>query len=527
MLIHTFSDPITVEAPERRMLLGGKGAGLATMTAELGLAVPPGFVITTDAFHAFHREGSLDFLVDELRVAVDRLEVAVGRELGDGDQPLVVSVRSGAPVSMPGMMDTILNLGLTDETTRGLAALTNAPFANECRERFDKMFSEIVLAAHDDGTSPGVPADAWTQLLLAIEAVFRSWDSSRAIEYRRVEAIPDDLGTAVTVQAMVFGNSGPDSGTGVVFTRDPSTGEHVLFGDYLSDAQGEDVVAGTHQTVPLTQMETVVPGAYAELLEVLDGLERHTADICDVEFTVENGKLWILQSRVGKRTPLAAVEVAVAMATDPDFPLSLAGAIGCVTGGQLDTVLSATHAVTTAEPIAGGLGASPGLATGQAYFSADDAVDAVDAADQGVAVVLVRPETSPADVHGMGVAQGILTSTGGLASHAAVVARGWGIPAVVGVGEGLAVFERHAVAGAHTINEGDVITIDGTSGDVFRDVVDLHESDIAPATETFLAWVDDTLRDLDPGREVDGAPRERLEAAQMLLAESADIAVVG
>jgi pyruvate,orthophosphate dikinase len=515
VFIHPFTAPSTGDAHERRMLLGGKGAGLAEMTVELGLAVPPGFVITTEAYHAFVGEQSLDFLAEELRAAVDGLETAVGRGLGDGQSPLVVSVRSGAPVSMPGMMDTILNLGLNDQTTRGLAALTNETFAGQCRRRFDKMFSEIVLPA-DDMAAAEVPSDAWTQLLLAIEAVFRSWSSPRAVAYRRVEGIRDDLGTAVTVQAMVFGNAGPDSGTGVVFTRNPSTGENALFGDYLPNAQGEDVVAGTHQTLRLADMGAVVPTAYAQLLEVADRLERHTTDMCDVEFTVENGALWILQSRVGKRGPLAAIEIAVDMADDPDFSLDRVQAIGRVASNQLDQVLEATHAVTTVEPIVTGLGASPGMATGHVFFTADDAVDA---AGDGVPVVLVRSETSPADVHGMQVAAGIVTSTGGLASHAAVVARGWGIPAVVGAGE-LMVADGKAISGAHELREGDLITIDGARGEVFRDQVDLHASDIPPAVETLLDWIGDVLRESGHDPRVDATPSELLEAAQRVISRS-------
>ena len=301
-------------------LVGGKAANLGEML-ELGLPVPPGFVVTTETCRAFLAGGWPDGLDDELRARMAEVEAAVGRRFGDAGDPLLVSVRSGAPVSMPGMMDTILDLGLNDATERGLAAATGDPaFAAECHDRFRSMFRSIV-GAED------VPDDPWAQLRLAIAAVFRSWNSDRARAYRRRESIPDDLGTAVTVQAMVFGNLGADSATGVAFTRNPATGEPVLYGDVLFDAQGEDVVAGTHATEPIAVLDARLPSVGAELRDVAARLERHYADLCDIEFTVERGRLWMLQVRVGKRSPQAALRIAVDMAEDPSFPLSRRGGV--------------------------------------------------------------------------------------------------------------------------------------------------------------------------------------------------------
>ena len=296
-------------------LVGGKAANLGEMLG-LGLPVPPGFVVTTETCRAFLAGGWPDGLDDELRARMAEVEASVGRRFGDAAEPLLVSVRSGAPVSMPGMMDTILDLGLNDATERGLAAATGDPaFAAECHDRFRSMFRSIVGV--DD-----VPDDPWEQLRLAISAVFRSWNSDRARAYRRRESIPDDLGTAVTVQAMVFGNLGADSATGVAFTRNPATGEPVLYGDVLFDAQGEDVVAGTHATEPIAALDERLPSVGAELRDVAGRLERHYADLCDIEFTIERGRLWMLQVRVGKRSPAAALRIAVDMAEDPSFPLS-------------------------------------------------------------------------------------------------------------------------------------------------------------------------------------------------------------
>ena len=403
-------------------LVGGKAANLGEMLG-LGLPVPPGFVVTTETCRAFLAGGWPDGLDDELRARMAEVEAAVGRRFGDAADPLLVSVRSGAPVSMPGMMDTILDLGLNDATERGLAAATGDPaFAAECHDRFRSMFRSIVGV--DD-----VPDDPWEQLRLAISAVFRSWNSDRARAYRRRESIPDDLGTAVTVQAMVFGNLGADSATGVAFTRNPATGEPVLYGDVLFDAQGEDVVAGTHATEPIAALDERLPSVGAELRDVAGRLERHYADLCDIEFTVERGRLWMLQVRVGKRSPAAALRIAVDMAEDPSFPLSRREALERVAYLLADPPTVTTGRSGYLLPLATGLGASPGVASGEIATSPEAAERAAEA---GRTVVLVRAETSPDDVHGMSLSAGILTARGGLASHAAVVARGWGIPAVVG-----------------------------------------------------------------------------------------------
>ncbi|MFL5770653.1 MAG: pyruvate, phosphate dikinase, partial [Chloroflexota bacterium] len=405
-------------------LVGGKAANLGEMLGpSLQLPVPPGFVVTTAICREFLASGWPDGLDDELRERMAEIASTVGRRFGDASDPLLVSVRSGAPVSMPGMMDTILDLGLNDTTERGLAAATGDPaFAAQCHDRLRSMFRSIV--GGDD-----VPDDPWAQLRLAIEAVFRSWNGDRARAYRRRESIPDDLGTAVTIQAMVFGNRGADSATGVAFTRNPATGEPVLYGDVLFDAQGEDVVAGTHQTEPIAVLDERLPAVGAELRDVAGRLERHYRDLCDIEFTIEQGRLWLLQVRVGKRSPQAALRIAVDMAEDPEFPLARRDAVERVARLLADPPTVTTGPRGDRTPLATGLGASPGIASGEIATSPEAAERAAEA---GRRPILVRAETSPDDVHGMSLSAGILTARGGLASHAAVVARGWGIPAVVG-----------------------------------------------------------------------------------------------
>ena len=310
---HALDEPLGLSEADARSLLGGKATNLGVMARDLGLPVPPGFVITTETCRRYLADGWPPGLDDELRERMRGVEAALGRRFGDAADPLLVSVRSGAPVSMPGMMDTILNLGLDDATTAGLARVTgDDAFARACRERFEASFRSIVGV-------PEVPADPWAQLRLAIEAVFRSWESERARTYRRKEGIADDLGTAVTVQAMVFGNRGPTSATGVLFTRDPATGEPALYGDLLFDAQGEDVVAGTHATEPIAVLDARLPEVAAELRRPAATLERHFRDLCDIEFTIESGRLWMLQVRVGKRSPGAALRIAVDMAEDEAF----------------------------------------------------------------------------------------------------------------------------------------------------------------------------------------------------------------
>ena len=459
-----------------KALIGGKAANLNVMATRLGLPVPPGFVLTTATCNAYLAAGWPDGLDADVRAHMANVEAAVGRRFGDPADPLLVSVRSGAPVSMPGMMDTILNLGLDDATVGGLGAASgDAAFADDCRRRFVEMFRSIV------GVAP--PDDPWLQLRAAIEAVFRSWNSDRARAYREHEGIPDDLGTAVTVQAMVFGNRGADSGTGVLFTRNPASGEPVLYGDVMFDAQGEDVVAGTHQTLAIGALDERLPEVARRLREYAALLERHYADLCDVEFTIEGGRLWMLQVRVGKRSPRAALRIALDMASDPEFPLGREEAVRRVSSHLARPPLVDVRRDDRPTPLAIGLPASPGTASGQIATSPDAAEVAADA---GRSVILVRSETSPEDVHGMARASGILTARGGLASHAAVVARGWGIPAVVGAAA-VDVGDGRVVIGGRAFAAGDVVTIDGSTGEVFAGEV-VGDRAIAPEAEVLLAW---------------------------------------
>jgi pyruvate,orthophosphate dikinase len=418
---------------ELRAIVGGKAANLGLMLGpELRLPVPPGFVITTDACRAFLAGGWPDGLDAEIHERMAEVEAAVGRGFGSVQDPLLVSVRSGAPVSMPGMMDTILNLGLTDATEAGFA---DRAFAADCRARLRAMFRDTVGVAEP-------PADPWDQLRLAIEAVFRSWDGDRARAYRAKEGIADDLGTAVTVQAMVFGNLDDSSASGVVFTRNPATGEPGLYGDVLFRAQGEDVVAGTHATEPVIALDARLPEAARALRQAAERLERQERDLCDIEFTIE---------RVAR------------ILEDP--PKTTTGRSG-------DLI-----------PLATGLGASPGLGSGE--ISIEPAA-AAEAAEAGRAVILVRSETSPDDVHGMAKAAGVLTSRGGLASHAAVVARGWGIPAVVGAA-GVELGDGSVRIGERSLAVGEVISIDGSTGEVFAGRV-AGTSEPVPEAKTLLAW---------------------------------------
>jgi pyruvate,orthophosphate dikinase len=462
---------------ELKDVVGGKAANLGVMlNPELRLPVPPGFAITTEACRAFLAGGWPDGLDDEVRERTAEVEAAVGRRFGSSSDPLLVSVRSGAPVSMPGMMDTILNLGLSDATEPGLAAAAgDESFAADCRARLRTVFREIV------GAEP--PEDPWQQLRLAIEAVFRSWNSDRAKAYRAKEGIPDDLGTAVTVQAMVFGNLGANSATGVVFTRNPATGAPGLYGDVLFDAQGEDVVAGTHATEPVGALDERLPVAATALREAADRLERHYADLCDIEFTIERGRLWMLQVRVGKRSPQAALRMAVEMAEDPSFPLSRTEAVERVASLLVDPPKASTGRSGYLVPLTTGLGASPGVATGVIATTPEAAARV---ADGGADVILVRAETSPDDVHGMARAAGILTARGGLASHAAVVARGWGIPAVVGA-SAVEVGKSLVRIADRELREGETISIDGSSGEVFAGAIP-STTEIVPEARTLLEW---------------------------------------
>ncbi|MEX6430164.1 MAG: pyruvate, phosphate dikinase [Ferrimicrobium sp.] len=529
--VFSFDYPHEVAPMNLKHLLGGKGANLAEMTSVLKLPVPHGFTISTDACRAYIDEGWPDGLTVEVDAALAQLEDRMGKRLGDPGDPLLVSVRSGAQFSMPGMMDTVLNLGLNDVSVEGLAAQTNDPrFAYDSYRRFIAMYARIVqgidslefdrlldaakeLAGVDsDGEIPAellrylvgayqeivvhetgrpFPQDPHEQIRGAIEAVFGSWNGPRAIAYREREGIDHRLGTAVNVQAMVFGNRDNQSGTGVGFTRDPSTGDQGVYGDFLVNAQGEDVVAGVRITEPLAELEGHFPEVFHQLMEIFERLELHYRDMCDVEFTVEQGKLWMLQTRVGKRTGMAALRMAVAMTTDEGIRLTKDEALLRVSPDHLDQLLHPQFATSKVDVITTGLGASPGAAVGKVYFSSDDAVRAH---ERGEDVILVRKETSPDDVHGMLAANGILTSRGGLVSHAAVVARGWGKPAVVGADQ--LVFGNGSVSiGGIVIHEGDEISIDGTNGTVSLGRLPLKVAEPPEELELLLQWADEISAD--------------------------------
>jgi pyruvate, orthophosphate dikinase len=525
--VYAFDHPHEKPPMSLKELLGGKGANLAEMTSVLELPVPHGFTITTDACRAYMEGGWPDGLTDEVQAQVEKLESSMGKKLGDAGDPLLVSVRSGAKFSMPGMMDTVLNLGLNDESVKGLAGQTGDDrFAYDSYRRFVAMYGRIVLdvpgeefekpfeeakekagvvsdaeipanalaelveqykeivAKHTGQPFPQAPAD---QLRGAIEAVFQSWGGARAVAYRVRERIPHDLGTAVNVQAMVFGNRDDNSGTGVGFTRDPATGAAGAYGDFLVNAQGEDVVAGIRNTLELSEMQRLFPSIYEELLAIFDRLERHYRDMCDTEFTIEQGKLWMLQTRVGKRGGIAALRMAVDMTTDERMNLTHEEAVQRVSAEHLEQVLHPQVGGGDVQVIATGLAASPGAGVGKAYFTADAAADA---AGRGEAVILVRSETSPEDVHGMIVAKGILTARGGLVSHAAVVARGWGTPAVVGA-DGVHIRGDSFEAGGVTVNEGDMISVDGSTGRVMLGAVEVTVSEPPPEFDTILGWADE------------------------------------
>ncbi len=516
---------------ELKGLLGGKGANLAEMTSVLGLPVPLGFTISTDACRAYMASGWPDGLNEEVASHLERLEEGMGRRLGDPADPLLVSVRSGAKFSMPGMMDTVLNLGLNDESVEGLARQTSDErFAYDSYRRFVSMYGRIVLGVPGEAfderfeaakkeagaeSDAGIPAAALRKLVVefqqvveahtgrpfpqaptdqlrgAIEAVFASWNGARAIAYRVRERIPHDLGTAVNVQAMVFGNRDDNSGTGVGFTRDPATGAQGAYGDFLVNAQGEDVVAGIRNTESISALEQRFPAIYSELMAIFGRLEQHYRDMCDTEFTIDQGKLWMLQTRVGKRTGRAALRMAVDMVDDPSIRLTPAEAVQRVTAEHVDGVLHPQFADYSAPALTKGLGASPGAAVGKVYFTADEAAAAHEA---GESVILVRNETSPEDVHGMLASEGILTARGGLVSHAAVVARGWGKPAVVGA-SALQIEGKQLRVGDVVVNEGEVISLDGTAGVVVVGAVALTAAEPPPELQKILAWADEIRGD--------------------------------
>ena len=536
-----------------RDLLGGKGAGAAEMT-RAGMPVPPGFTITTEACRAYlANKGKFPpGLWEQATTALKTLERKTGKKFGDPHNPLLVSVRSGAKFSMPGMMDTVLNLGLNEETTKGLAALTeNERFALDARRRFIQMFGKTVMgldgdkfehalseakrragvktdpeleaddlrklvsrfvAIYKDATGHEFPSDPVVQLRAAIEAVFKSWNTDRAKTYRRVERIPDDLGTAVNVQMMVFGNMGPTSGTGVAFTRNPITGKKELYGDYLANAQGEDVVAGVRDTEPIAALRRRLPKVYAEFEGYARKLEKHYKDVQDLEFTVERAKLYMLQTRSAKRTGEAAVTIAVDMVAEK--LISRKEAVARVEPRQLEQLLfPRIDPAAKVQPLAKGVPASPGAASGGAVFDADTAVDW---GRQGKAVILVRVETNPNDVHGMVEAKGILTQTGGTASHAALVARGMGRPCVVGASSiDVDVRNRSFSANGTTIKEGEEITIDGTTGDVYVGRVPTIEAQSLNkhrAASALLRWADD-FRRLEVWANAD-YPRDAIKARE-------------
>ncbi|MEO8363372.1 MAG: pyruvate, phosphate dikinase [Ilumatobacteraceae bacterium] len=512
-------------------LLGGKGANLAEMMSVLKLPVPHGFTVTTDACRDYMHGGWPKGLDKELEAQVTSLEGKMKARIGDPISPLLVSVRSGAKFSMPGMMDTVLNLGLNDQSVEGLVRSTNDQrFAYDSYRRFISMYGRIVLGI--DGAkfehpfeeakkSAGVSNDAelsasalkalcetykkivkvetgrdfpqepTKQLRGAVEAVFRSWNGARAIAYRVREKISHDLGTAVNVQAMVFGNRDNNSGTGVGFTRNAATGENKPYGDFLVNAQGEDVVAGIRNTEDLEALRQKFPTIHAELMSIFKKLERHYTDMCDTEFTIDQGKLWMLQTRVGKRTGAAALKMAVEM-TRPSgkgkgaWKISKREALMRTTAEHLDQVLHPQFK-NKSKALAKGLAASPGAAVGKVYFTADDAVTAV---TRGEAVILVRNETSPEDVHGMMVAKGILTSRGGLVSHAAVVARGWGTPAVVGA-DAVHISGKQFSVGSTVVKEGDVVSLDGTTGELMIGEMKLSAAEPPREFHTILKWADE------------------------------------
>ena len=516
--------------PGGRELLGGKGIGLAEMTG-LGVPVPAGFTITTEACRAAMALGRVpDGLDDQVEEHVARLEERVGKRFGDPTDPLLVSVRSGAAVSMPGMMDTILNLGLNDVAVEGLARTTgNARFAHDSYRRLIQMYGEVVegidghrfeqsladlkskrRVAHDtdlsaedlaelieaykstyrESTGGEFPQDARDQLRRAVGAVFDSWENPRAQVYRRAHGIPDDLGTAVNVVQMVFGNRGEDCGTGVCFTRDPSTGEQGLYGEFLANAQGEDVVAGIRTPEPLEAMQARLPEAYEQLLGTMRRLEEHYRDMQDIEFTVEAGRLYLLQTRAAKRTAAAALKAAVDMVDEG--LISRDDAIARIDPAQLDQLLHPMLDPDAQYDVAAtGLNASPGAASGKVVFDADTAVERGERED----VILVRWETTPDDIHGMIAAKGILTVHGGMTSHAAVVARGMGKPCVAGCDAlSLDLKARVARIGEHELREGDQLTIDGGTGRVIVGPVRLVPPQINEDFQTVLAWADDVRR---------------------------------
>ena len=534
-----------------RNLLGGKGANLAEMT-KLGMPVPQGFTISTEACTQYYEDGEVinDEIQAQIMEYIDKMEEITGKKFGDLENPLLVSVRSGARASMPGMMDTILNLGLNEEVVEVMAKKSGNPrWAYDCYRRFIQMYSDVVMevgkayfeelidkmkeekgvkqdveltaddlkelasqfkAEYKSKVGADFPTDAKEQLMGAVKAVFRSWNNPRAIVYRRMNDIPGSWGTAVNVQMMAFGNMSDTSGTGVAFTRNPSTGEKALFGEYLINAQGEDVVAGVRTPKPIAKLEEDMPEVYKQFVDIAKKLEDHYRDMQDMEYTIENGKLYMLQTRNGKRTAAAALKIAVDLVAEGK--ISKEEALLQVDPKQLDALLHPTFnaaALKSAEVLCKGLPASPGAGAGKVYFTADDAVAA---AAKGEKVILVRQETSPEDIEGMDVAQGIMTARGGMTSHAAVVARGMGRCCVAGV-DAIKVneAEKTFTCGDKTFVEGDVISLDGSTGNVYVGAIETEDANISGDFELFMGWADE-VRTLQVRTNAD-TPRDAKQAA--------------
>lgn len=517
-----------------RLLLGGKGANLCTM-AQSGLPIPPGFVITTEVCRKYMADPSImDEIWDDVKTSVARLEKETGKGFNDSKNPLLVSVRSGAPISMPGMMETILNLGLNDDTVKGLAESSgNKRFAFDSYRRFIQMFGSVVdevnfdlfeqalararaeagitdakedykipaeilekllveyKAIYKNATGSDFPTDPWIQLRRAIEAVFKSWNIPRAVTYRKINKIDDSLGTAVNVITMAFGNLGNDCGTGVCFTRNPSTGENKLYGEFLINAQGEDVVAGIRTPMPIAQLEKEMPEIYKELCTITSNLEKTYRDMQDVEFTIERGKLFILQTRAGKRTASAAVKVAVDMVNEGLIDTKTA--VTRVSPEQVEMLLHRqVDKSAKQDVITKGLPASPGAGAGMLVFSADEAEEW---ARQGKPTILARPETSPDDIHGLFASQGVVTSRGGMTSHAAVVARGMGKPAVCGCEEAVIDLDKETLTvGNRVFKKGDMVTVDGTTGNFLAGEAKMVDATFTDDFKKILAWADENAK---------------------------------
>ena len=537
---------------EMKNLLGGKGANLAEMT-HIGVPVPPGFTVTTEMCTKYYDDGKkiCSTVKDEIFQTLREVESKLGKKFGDNSNPLLLSVRSGARISMPGMMDTVLNLGLNDEAVIGLAKLTNNPrLAYDSYRRFIQMFSDVVLEipkshfedildatkekydAHCDTELDAeqlkemiplyldvveaeagrkFPQEPNQQLMEAIEAVFRSWNNQRAIIYRNLNEIPHDIGTAVNVQAMVFGNAGNTSGTGVAFTRNPATGENGVFGEFLMNAQGEDVVAGIRTPLLIDDMKRINKNVYHQFMEIADKLEKHYSDMQDLEFTIEDGKLFFLQTRTGKRTAAAAIKIAVDMVEEG--VITKEEALMRIAPKQLDQLLHPTFDKThlaTAEILTSGLAASPGAASGRAYFTSEDAKNA---ADDGEKVILVRCETSPEDIEGMVSSEGILTQRGGMTSHAAVVARGMGTCCVAGCGEAhVDEIHKTMTVGNIVVKEGDYMSLNGNTGDVYLGSIKTVTPELSGYFATIMKWADD-IRVLRVRTNAD-TPKDAIQAVK-------------